>query len=295
MNPTRFMALTDRVLPWLGAAAALLLGVGLFAAFFLVPPDYQQGETVRIMYIHVPAAWLGMFAYIVMTSASLGVLVWRHPLADAAQKTAAPLGAAFTFVCLVTGSLWGKPMWGTYWVWDARLTSYLVLFLLYLGIIAIRQTMDDTPRGARVAAIMTLVGLIDIPIIKFSVDWWNTLHQPASVFRAGGSTISGSMLWPLLVMALGASALFLTLHFMALRNEILRRRIARLTAAKRARGRSRRAGGGGMNDDAHWSYILAAYGVTFAVVGAVVWRIVAEHRRLLAELARLQDSGGDEV
>ena len=228
MNPTRFMALTDRVLPWLGAAAALLLGVGLFAAFFLVPPDYQQGETVRIMYIHVPAAWLGMFAYIVMSSASLGVLVWRHPLADAAQKTAAPLGAAFTFVCLVTGSLWGKPMWGTYWVWDARLTSYLVLFLLYLGIIAIRQTMDDTPRGARVAAIMTLVGLIDIPIIKFSVDWWNTLHQPASVFRAGGSTISGSMLWPLLVMALGASALFLTLHFMALRNEILRRRIARL-------------------------------------------------------------------
>jgi heme exporter protein C len=229
MNPTRFMALTDRVLPWLGSAAALLLGVGLFAAFFLVPPDYQQGETVRIMYIHVPAAWLGMFAYIVMTSASLGVLVWRHPLADAAQKTAAPLGAVFTFVCLITGSLWGKPMWGTYWVWDARLTSYLVLFLLYLGIIAIRQTMDDTPRGARVAAIMTLVGLIDIPIIKFSVDWWNTLHQPASVFRAGGSTISGSMLWPLLVMAVGASALFLTLHFMALRNEILRRRIARLT------------------------------------------------------------------
>jgi len=229
MNPTRFMALTDRVLPWLGSAAALLLGVGLFAAFFLVPPDYQQGETVRIMYIHVPAAWLGMFAYIVMSSASLGVLVWRHPLADAAQKTAAPLGAVFTFVCLVTGSLWGKPMWGAYWVWDARLTSFLVLFLLYLGIIAIRQTMDDTPRGARVAAIMTLVGLIDIPIIKFSVDWWNTLHQPASVFRAGGSTISGSMLWPLLVMAVGASALFLTLHFMALRNEILRRRIARLT------------------------------------------------------------------
>ncbi len=229
MNPTRFMAVTDRVLPWLSAAARILLGVGLFGALFLAPPDYQQGETSRIMYIHVPAAWLGMFAYIVMSSASLGVLVWRHPLADAAQKTAAPLGAVFTFICLVTGSLWGKPMWGTYWVWDARLTSYLVLFLLYLGIIAIRQTMDDTPRGARVAAIMTLVGLIDIPIIKFSVDWWNTLHQPASVFRAGGSTISGAMLWPLLVMAVGASALFLTLHFMALRNEILRRRIARLT------------------------------------------------------------------
>ena len=228
-NPTRFMALTDRLLPWISAAAALLLGVGLFAAFFLVPPDYQQGETVRIMYIHVPAAWLGMFAYIVMSSASIGALVWRHPLADAAQKTAAPLGALFTFLCLVTGSLWGKPMWGTFWVWDARLTSYLVLFLIYLGVIAIRQTMDDTPRGARVASIMTLVGLVDIPIIKFSVDWWNTLHQPASVFRAGGSTISGSMLWPLLVMAVGASCLFLALHFMALRNEILRRRLARLT------------------------------------------------------------------
>jgi len=228
-NPGRFLRIADRVLPWLGAATLLGFVLGLYFALIGSPPDYQQGETVRIMYIHVPAAWLGMFAYIVMTSASLGVLVWRHPLADAAQKTAAPLGAVFTFVCLVTGSLWGKPMWGTYWVWDARLTSYLVLFLLYLGIIAIRQTMDDTPRGARVAAIMTLVGLIDIPIIKFSVDRWNTLHQPASVFRAGGSTISGSMLWPLLVMAVGASALFLTLHFMALRNEILRRRIARLT------------------------------------------------------------------
>jgi len=229
MNPTRFMALTDKALPWIASAAALLLGVGLFAAFFLVPPDYQQGETVRIMYVHVPAAIIGMVAYIVMSSASLGVLVWKHPLADAAQKTAAPLGATFTFVCLATGSLWGKPMWGTYWVWDARLTSYLVLFLLYLGIVAVRQTMDDSPRGARIASIMTLVGLVDIPIIKFSVDWWNTLHQPASLFRAGGSSISGSMLWPLVVMICGATCLFLALHLMALRNEILRRRLARLT------------------------------------------------------------------
>jgi len=227
-NPTRFLALASKTLPWLQSAAVLLLGVGLFGAFFVVPPDYQQGETVRIMYIHVPSAWLALFAYVAMTSASLGVLVWRHPLADAAQKTAAPLGAAFTFTCLVTGSLWGKPMWGAYWVWDARLTSMLVLFLLYLGLIAVRQTMDDTPRGARIAAIMTLVGVVDIPIIKYSVDWWNTLHQPASVFRLGGPTISASMLWPLLVMALGATALFLTLHLMAIRNEILRRRVARL-------------------------------------------------------------------
>ena len=227
-NPTRFLALARALLPWLGGATLLLLGVGLFGAFFTVPPDYQQGETVRIMYIHVPSVWLAMFAYVVMTSASLGVLVWKHPLADAAQKTVASLGAAFTFVGLVTGSLWGRPMWGTFWVWDARLTSFLVLFLLYLGIIAIRQTMDDTPRGARVAAIMTLVGAIDIPIIKYSVEWWNTLHQPASVFRDGGPTISGSMLWPLLAMALGATTMFLTLHLMAIRNEILRRRLARL-------------------------------------------------------------------
>jgi len=228
-NPTRFMGLTRKVLPWLTGVTLVLLGVGLVAAFVVVPADYQQGETVRIMYIHVPSVWLAMLAYVVMTSASLGVLVWKHPLADAAQKTVASLGAAFTFVGLVTGSLWGRPMWGTFWVWDARLTSFLVLFLLYLGVIAIRQTMDDTPRGARVAAIMTLVGAIDIPIIKYSVDWWNTLHQPASVFRIGGPTISASMLWPLLVMAVGATTLFLTLHLMAIRNEILRRRVARLT------------------------------------------------------------------
>jgi heme exporter protein C len=227
-NPAVFLMLTGRVLPWLGGVSLLLLGAGLYLAFFVAPPDYQQGETVRIMYIHVPAAWLAMFAYAVMTSASLGVLVWRHPLADAAQKTAATLGASFTFICLVTGSLWGKPMWGTYWVWDARLTSMLVLFLLYLGLVALRQTMEDSPRGARIAAIMTLVGFVDIPIIKYSVDWWNTLHQPASVIRIGGPTIAPAMLWPLLVMALGATTLFLTLHLMAIRNEILRRRVARL-------------------------------------------------------------------
>jgi heme exporter protein C len=242
-NPAVFLRLTQRVLPWLGAASALLLGLGLYLVFFVSPADYQQGETVKIMYIHVPAAWLAMFAYMVMTSASLGVLVWRHPLADAAQKTAATLGAAFTFICLVTGSLWGKPMWGTYWVWDARLTSMLILFLLYLGLIALRQTMEDSPRGARIAAIMTLVGFVDIPIIKFSVDWWNTLHQPASVFRAGGPTIAGSMLWPLLIMALGATALFLALHLMAIRNEILRRRVARLALQVAAAGEEGGASG----------------------------------------------------
>jgi heme exporter protein C len=164
-----------------------------------------------------------------MTFAALGTLVWRHPLADAAQKAAAPLGAGFTFLCLVTGSLWGKPMWGAWWVWDARLTSVLVLFLIYLGLVALWRTIEDPGKAARAAAIFTLVGAVNIPIIKFSVDWWNTLHQPASVFRLGGLAISGSMLWPLVVMAGAFTLLFLTLHLMAIRNEILRRRLRRLS------------------------------------------------------------------
>ena len=234
-NPTVFLALTRRTLPWLAAITAVLFAVGLYLSFS-APPDYQQGETVKIMYIHVPAAWLATFIYGVMSLASLGTLVWRHPLADAAQKAAAPLGAVFTFVCLVTGSLWGKPMWGTYWVWDARLTSVLVLFILYLGLIALWRSIDDPGRAARATAILTLVGTVNLPIIKFSVDWWNTLHQPASVFRMNGPSIAPSLLWPLLVMAVAFTCLFLTLHLMAIRNEILRRRIARLTMIAAAEG-----------------------------------------------------------
>ncbi|MCW6509609.1 heme ABC transporter permease [Lichenifustis flavocetrariae] len=227
-NPANFMRLSGRLLPWLAAVTGLILAVGLYLAFFVAPPDYQQGETVRIMFIHVPAAWVASFSYITMTGAALGTLVWRHPLADAAQKAAAPLGAVFTFICLVTGSLWGKPMWGTYWVWDARLTSVLVLFLIYLGLIGLWQAIDEPGRAARAAAILTLVGVINIPIVKFSVDWWNTLHQPASVFRMGGPTMDPSMLWPLLIMAVGFTLLFVTLHTYAIRTEILRRRARRL-------------------------------------------------------------------
>ncbi len=227
-NPTQFLRLANGVIPWLAALAAALAAAGLYMAFFTAPADYQQGESVRIMFIHVPAAWLSLFVYGVMALAALGTLVWRHPLADAAQKTAAPLGAAFTFICLATGSLWGKPMWGTWWVWDARLTSELVLLLIYLGLAALWQTMEEPGKAARAAAILTLVGAVNIPIIKFSVDWWNTLHQPASVFRMGGPKIDPAMLWPLLIMAVAASLLFLTLHFMAIRNEILRRRLRRL-------------------------------------------------------------------
>jgi heme exporter protein C len=223
-NPTRFLALVDRLMPWLVAATLLAFALAINQAY-LAPDDYQQGATVKIMFIHVPAAWLGLFAWVLMSIAALGTLVWRHPLADVAAKAAAPIGAAFTLMCLVTGSLWGRPMWGTYWVWDARLTSVLVLLLMYLGVIALWRTIDDQSRAARAAAVLTLVGAINVPVIKFSVDWWNTLHQPASVIRLGGPAIHPSILIPLIVMVIAFTLLFVTLHLAAMRNEIMRRRV----------------------------------------------------------------------
>jgi heme exporter protein C len=230
-NPSRFSAVTARVLPWLIVATILAFAVGGVQTYF-APDDYQQGATVKIMFIHVPAAWLGIAAWGVMSAAALGTLVWRHPLADVAAKAAAPIGAAFTLMCLLTGSLWGRPMWGTYWVWDARLTSVLVLFLLYLGVIALWHTIDDPTLAARTAAVFTLVGAINIPIIKFSVEWWNTLHQGASVFRIGGSAIHPSILVPLIGMLTAFTLLFLTLHLAAMRNEILRRRLRTMLLMK---------------------------------------------------------------
>ncbi len=226
-NPSRFLDVAEPVLPWLAGATVLALALGLNQAF-AAPDDYQQGATVKIMFLHVPAAWLALFCWAVMSMAALGTLVWRHPLADVAGKTAAPIGAAFTFICLVTGALWGRPMWGAYWVWDARLTSVLILFLMYLGVIALWRAVEDPSRAARAAAILTLVGAINLPIIKFSVDWWNPLHQPASVFRIGGPAIHSSILTPLIVMAIAFALLFITLHLAAMRNEILRRRIRTL-------------------------------------------------------------------
>jgi heme exporter protein C len=226
-NPSRFLALAERLLPWLAGATLVAFAIGL-AQTMGAPDDYQQGATVKIMFLHVPSAWLAMFGWTLMSIAALGTLVWRHPLADVAGKAAAPIGAAFTFICLVTGMLWGRPMWGTYWVWDARLTSVLVLFVMYLGVIALWRTVEDPSRAARAAAILTLVGAINLPIIKFSVDWWNTLHQPASVMRIGGSTVHPTILVPLLAMALAFTILFLTLHLAAMRNEILRRRVRTL-------------------------------------------------------------------
>src|SRR5215472_7763973 len=224
-NPTRFLGFAERALPWLIAATLFAFAIGLTQALFVAPDDYQQGATVKIMFLHVPSAWLGMFCWSLMSAAALGTLVWRHPLADVAAKAAAPIGAAFTFLALVTGSLWGRPMWGTYWEWDARLTSVLILFIMYLGIIALWRTVEDPSRAGRAAAVLTLVGAINLPIIKFSVDWWNTLHQPASVFRIGGPAIDKSILVPLFAMAIAFTLLFVTLHVAAMRNEILRRRV----------------------------------------------------------------------
>src|SRR5215813_11379765 len=233
-NPTRFLALTARLLPWLAALTGLVLAIGL-AQSATAPDDYQQGATVKIMFIHVPNAWLSMLVWAVMSASALGTLVWRHPLADVAAKAAAPIGAGFTFLALVTGSLWGRPMWGTYWEWDARLTSVLILFLMYLGLMALWRAVEDPSRAARAAAVLTLVGAINLPIIKFSVDWWNTLHQPASVMRIGGSTLDKSFLIPLLVMAIAFTLLFVTLHLAAMRNEILRRRVRSLQMMQASR------------------------------------------------------------
>ncbi len=227
-NPNRFMRLATRMIPLFAALAAVLLAYGLYLGFN-APAERDQGITARIMFVHVPAAWLALGVYSMMAVAALGTLVWRHPLADVAQKAAAPLGAGFALICLVTGAIWGRPTWGTYWEWDGRLTSMLVLFLIYLGIIALWRAFEEPLAAAKAVAILTLVGFINIPIVKFSVDWWSTLHQPASVFRLDGPTMHSSYLNPLLICALGFSFLFGAMLMAAMRNELLRRRVRTLT------------------------------------------------------------------
>src|SRR5580692_5786138 len=226
-NPTRFMALSGTLLPWIAGAAAILIGAGLYLGF-TAPPDYQQGDTVRIMFIHVPAATMAMAVYGLMALASLIGLVNRHPLADIAAREAAPLGALFTALALITGSLWGKPMWGAWWVWDARLTSFLILLFLYLGYIALWNAIEDETRAARVTAILAIVGAVNLPIIEFSVEWWSTLHQGESILRKGGPLIAPVFLWPLAAMALGYTFLFSTLWIVRIRTEILNRRLRAL-------------------------------------------------------------------
>jgi heme exporter protein C len=222
-SPKNFYPLAGKLIPWFGGITALLLGIAVYVGLFASPPDYQQGDTVRIMYIHVPAAWMSMFIYAVMAGAAAVALVWNVKLAEVAASVCTPIGASFTLLALVTGSLWGKPMWGTWWAWDARLTSELILFFVYVGIMALQASIDDPRRAARAAGILTLVGVINLPIIHFSVEWWNTLHQPASVGRFGRPTIAPSILIPLLLAAVAYTFFFFTVALMRMRSEILER------------------------------------------------------------------------
>ena len=231
-NPARFMRYSARILPWSGWSAAILIAVGLVWAVFFAPPDYQQGDSVRIMFVHVPSAWMALFVYTAMAAASAVGLIWKHPLADLAARSCAPIGACFTFVALATGALWGKPMWGAWWVWDARLTSVLILFFLYLGYMALADAFDEPARGAKAAAILALVGFVNVPIIKFSVEWWNTLHQPSSIVKLGGPAIHVSMLVPLVIMALGFTAYFVTVLILRVRAEIVAAKLRVLQIAE---------------------------------------------------------------
>jgi heme exporter protein C len=227
-NPARFMRMSTRVTPWLGGITILLAGAGLYLGLFVSPADYQQSETVRIMYVHVPAAWVALSCYVGMAVAAAVGLIWKHPLAHVVTKSSAPIGAIFTFLALITGSLWGKPMWGTYWVWDARLTSMLVLFFLYIGYMALNNAFDNPSRGTTASAILVLVGSVNIPIIKFSVEWWNTLHQPASVMRMDGPTIDPSMLQPLMLMIAAYTTYYVWVLFVRMRADIIETRLRAL-------------------------------------------------------------------
>ena len=296
-NPTVFMGLVQRVLPWLWLAVAALVGVGLWLAFFEAPADYQQGETVRIMFIHVPAAWLSMFIYMTMVAAALGSLVWRHPLAEAALKAAAPLGAGFTFICLATGSLWGKPMWGTWWVWDARLTSVLVLFILYLGLIALWQTIEEPGRAARAAAILTLVGAIraDHQILGRLVE----LAAPARLGVQAGRADDPSL--HAVAVADHGGRLHPAVHGLAPdggphRNPAPPRSAPDL-AGRRDGERLSADGRGGVEMSAadRIGFIAAAYGLTACVVAAMIAYLIVDYRGRMRDLARLRARSGKDA
>jgi heme exporter protein C len=231
-NPGRFLRIASRLQPWCAAAGIALTALGLLWGLLHAPPDWQQGDAVRIMYLHVPAAWLASAGYFGLAVASAISLVWRHPLADIAAAEIGPVGAGATALCLATGSLWGKPTWGAWWVWDARLTSVLILFFLYLGHIALVRAFDDPQRGARAGAILALVGAVNLPIIKFSVDWWNTLHQPATITLTGAPTMYVGMLWPLFLSALGMTFGFVAVVLARMRAGIMERRIRALLLAR---------------------------------------------------------------
>lgn len=234
-NPGRFLRLTDRLLPWLWGAALVVLAVGATWALAFSPPDWQQGETVRIMYVHVPMAWLAMGGYAGLAVASLLSLIWRHPLADLAARELSPVGAMVTALCLATGSLWGRPMWGTWWAWDARMTSVLVLFFLWVGHAALVRAFDEEERGARAGAILALIGAVNLPVIKWSVDWFNTLHQSASVTRLGAPGMHVEMLYPLLTCAVGFTLAFAALVLARTRAAVMEKRVRQLQLAQARR------------------------------------------------------------
>ncbi len=223
-NPLRFQQLAARLTPWILMAAFLLLGAGLGMGLFASPDDYLQGSSVRIMYVHVPSAWVALGGYLGMAVAALSARIWRHPLADLAVRAIAPVGATYSAICLATGSIWGRPTWGTWWVWDGRLTSMLMLLLLYLGVIALIHLHDDRAKGTKMAGYLAIVGTINLPIIKYSVEWWNTLHQPASI-RLSGSSIHPEMLWPLMLSAAGFLLLFAGIVLMRMRILIAEQRL----------------------------------------------------------------------
>jgi len=226
-NPGTFLSITKAAMPFLMVATLGLLGSGLYASLWQSPADYEQGEFVRIMYVHVPSAWLGLGCYAFMAVLSGFYLVAKYPLADMMARAVAPVGAGFTFICLVTGMLWGKPMWGTYWIWDARLTSMLLLLFLYVGYMALSQAFDDEKKGAVPSAVLAILGAVNLPIIKFSVDWWNTLHQPSSIFRSQGSAVHPEMLTPLMLMALGGACFMVLVMMLNLQTMVMEKKLRR--------------------------------------------------------------------
>lgn len=218
-----FYALADKFIPWLMVIFLVLVGLGLYGGLYQAPTDYQQGDSYRIIYIHVPAAWMSLFIYVVMAIMGAIALIWHMKLAEVMLISSAPIGAGFTFIALVTGSLWGKPMWGTWWVWDARLTSELILLFLYLGVISLYGAIEDKRSAARAVSILALVGVVNIPIIHYSVQWWNTLHQGPTVAKVGKPSIDPSMLIPLLEMAMAFKFYYGVVVLQTAKLELLKR------------------------------------------------------------------------
>ena len=227
-NPSRFVKVTSILVPWLMSMLVFLLIFGVYLALFGSPDDIVQGSAVRIMYVHVPSAWIALSSYLMLAICSFFFIIWRHPLADILSRSIAPVGALFALLTLITGSIWGRPMWGTWWVWDARLTSMLILFIFFMGYIALSNAFEKNERGSRPAALLAIAGSINLPIVKFSVDWWNTLHQPASIMRSGGISIDSSMLWPLSIMALAFQTFFILIIILRSHSMLIERKINHL-------------------------------------------------------------------